>query len=216
MTGGRHERLPLLLLVVYLVLFAALAVRPYARDVWWTENLTIIPVVVVLVVLYATGIRFSNTAYVLMSCLIYLHTIGGHYTFERVSLGWVTELFGFERNHYDRLAHFTVGFYAYPIVELLLGRRWVPKPVLAYLFGFFAIAGVAAIYEIFEWQYAIRSDAAAGLAVLGSQGDMWDAQKDMLADSLGAIVGVGLYILLHRKIRLEKTAGIVWGRGGGG
>jgi putative membrane protein len=199
MTAARQQRLPVWLLAGYLLLFAGLAVRPYARDVWWVENLTILPVVVVLVGLYAAGMRFSNTAYVLMSCLIYLHTIGGHYTFERVPFGFVTHLFGFERNHYDRLAHFTVGFYAYPVVELLLGRRWVTKPVVAYLFGLFAIAGLAAFYEIFEWQYAVCSDAAAGLAVLGSQGDIWDAQKDMLADSLGAVAGVGLYIVLHRR-----------------
>lgn len=199
-----RSRLPAVLLAGYIVLFSVLAFQPYARDVWWTENLTIIPVVVVLVGLYAAGVRFSNTAYVLMSCLIYLHTIGGHYTFERVPFGFVTHLFDFHRNHYDRLAHFTVGFYAYPVVELLLGRRWVTKPVIAYLFGLFAIAGLAAFYEIFEWQYAVRSDAAAGIAVLGSQGDIWDAQKDMLADSLGAVAGLALYFTVHRKFGLEK------------
>jgi len=72
----------------------------------------------------------------------------------------------------------------------------------------FAIAGVAAFYEIFEWQYAVRSDPTAGIAVLGSQGDIWDAQKDMLADSLGAVAGVALYILLHRRwIQVKRVCG---------
>jgi len=191
-------RLPAVLLAGYLILFTVLAFQPYARDVWWTENLTIIPIVVVLVALNAAGVRFSHTAYVLMSCLICLHTIGAHYAFERVPFGFVTRLFGLERNHYDRVAHFTVGFYAYPVVELLLARRWVTKPVVAYLFGVFAIAGVAAFYEIFEWQYAVHSAPTAGIAVLGSQGDVWDAQKDMLADLLGAIVAVALYAFCNR------------------
>jgi putative membrane protein len=189
------SRLPPALLLGYLVLFAVLAVRPYARDVWWTENLTIIPIVVLLTVLYVAKIRFSNTSYVLMSFLLYLHTIGGHYTFERVPFDFVTNLFGFERNHFDRLAHFTVGFYAYPIIELVLARGWATRRVLACLVGLFAIVSVAAFYEIFEWQYAIHSDPTAGIAVLGSQGDIWDAQKDMLADSLGAFLAILIYSL---------------------
>jgi putative membrane protein len=198
-----HPRLPVVLLTGYLILFTVLAFQPYARDVWWTENLTIIPIVVVLVGLYAAGVRFSNMAYVLMSCLVYLHTIGGHYTFEKVPFGFVTDLFGFQRNHYDRMAHFTVGFYAFALVELLLGRGWVTKPVIAYLFGIFAIAALAAVYEIFEWQYAVHSDPAAGIAVLGSQGDIWDAQKDMLADTLGAVTGVALYVIRKATSRCQ-------------
>ena len=189
-----QANLPHWLLAGYVALFAVLAVNPVARDVWWTENLTIMTVPVMLTVLYFAGIRFSNMAYVLMSFLVYLHTIGGHYTFEKVPFGFVTDLFGFERNHYDRVAHFTVGFYAFAMVELVLGRGWVTRPVVAYLFGVFAIAALAAFYEIFEWQYAVHSDPAAGIAVLGSQGDIWDAQKDMLADSLGAVTGVALYV----------------------
>ncbi len=190
----RPSRLPHGLLAGYVILFAALAIKPVARDVWWAENLTILPVPVILVALYRAGIRFSNLAYVLMSVLVYLHTIGGHYTFERAPFGFVTGLFGFQRNHFDRVAHFTVGFYAFALVELALGRGWIAKPAVAYLFGVFAIAALAAFYEVFEWQYAVHSDPAAGIAVLGSQGDIWDAQKDMLADSLGAVTGVLLYI----------------------
>ena len=202
-TNRRVFRLPHVLLAGYVVLFVVLAFRPVARDVWWTENLTIMTVPVILTALYLAGIRFSNLAYVLMSCLVYLHTIGGHYTFEKVPFGFVTDFFGFERNHYDRVAHFTVGFYAFAIVELLLGRGWVTKPTIAYLFGVFAIAALAAVYEIFEWQYAIRSDPMAGIAVLGSQGDIWDAQKDMLADTLGAVTGVLLYVIRNVTTRRQ-------------
>jgi putative membrane protein len=66
------------------------------------------------------------------------------------------------------------------------------------LFPVFAIAAVAGLYEIFEWQYAISADASAGIAVLGSQGDIWDAQKDILADTLGAILVMTLFFYQHR------------------
>ncbi len=137
-----------------------------------------------------------------MACLIFLHTIGGHFTFERVPFDFVSELFGYERNHYDRIAHFTVGFYAFPCAELLLRRRLVNSKVILLLFPIFMIFTVAAGYELFEWCYAVHADPAAGHAVLGSQGDVWDAQKDMLADGLGAVAATGLFFVLRwRRIR---------------
>jgi len=166
--------------------------------VWWAENIPVILVVGILVV-SARWQRFSNMAYLLMAAFIYLHTIGGHYTFERVPFGWVTDLFGFERNHFDRVAHFSVGFYAYAIGELLVTRRLVNTRWLVALFPVFSITTLAGFYELFEWQYAIHSDPKAGIAVLGSQGDIWDAQKDILADTLGAILVVVLFLFQHRR-----------------
>jgi putative membrane protein len=134
-----------------------------------------------------------------MAALVFLHTIGGHFTFERVPFDWFTAFFGFERNHYDRIAHFTVGFYAYPLAELLLRRRLVRSRTILLLFPICFILAVAGVYEIFEWLYAISADPAAGTAVLGSQGDIWDAQKDMLADGLGAITAVAFFTLLNAR-----------------
>ena len=79
-----------------------------------------------LVWLYWRGFEFSPAAYGLMAVLLYLHTIGGHYTFERVPFDFVSQLFGFERNHFDSIAHFSVGFYAYAIAEALARKRAVP------------------------------------------------------------------------------------------
>lgn len=184
---------PKLLLVAYLLVFAFLGFRPYARGVWIAENTPIVLIVLLLILLYARGIRFSNTAYAMMSVLVFLHTIGGYYTFERVPFDWFNNLFGFERNMYDRVAHFTVGFYAYAILELVTRTQTIPRRWVASLFAVFAIATVAMTYEILEWIYAVHSDPAAGAAVLGSQGDIWDAQKDMLMDTLGAIFAVILF-----------------------
>jgi len=183
---------PIVLLGLYVLLFTICAVAPYDRSVWWAENIPIMMIVAAIAAIYPYY-RFTASSYVLMACLIYLHTIGGHYTFERVPFEWVTDFLGFSRNHYDRMAHFSVGFYAYPIAEVLLAKALVRSKWVLFLFPIFAIFTVAGGYEIFEWLYAVSADASAGIAVLGSQGDIWDAQKDMLADGLGSFFAMALF-----------------------
>ena len=187
--------MPASLLGLYLVEFVLLGIHPADRSVWVAENVPILLIVATLVITYR-WFRFSNLAYALMSVLIFLHTIGGHYTFERVPFEWVTHLIGAQRNHFDRVAHFSVGFYAFAIAELIERRQLSRSRWLTGLFAVFAICTVALGYEIFEWRYAVSADPAAGIAVLGSQGDPWDAQKDMLADTLGAITATVLYFTL--------------------
>src|SRR5678815_391856 len=94
-------RIPHILLAGYVLLFIWGAIAPYDRAVWWAENIPIVILVLTLVVLYARGVRLSGLAYVLMAVLPYWHTVGGHYTFERVPFGWFSRTFGFERNMYD-------------------------------------------------------------------------------------------------------------------
>jgi putative membrane protein len=189
---------PAALLGLYLVVFIACAIHPCDRAVWWAENLPIVLIVAAVAITWRWH-QFSPLACLLMAVLVVMHTIGGHYTFERVPFCWVTDTFGFERNHYDRIAHFSVGFYAFPIAELILERRLVRSRWILVLFPLFAILSVAALYEIFEWQYAVMADEGAGHAVLGSQGDVWDAQKDMLADGLGAVFATALFYLVNRR-----------------
>jgi putative membrane protein len=189
--------LPVVLLAAYLVHFTLLGIEPYDRSVWWAENIPIILIVLTLVVSYRYY-KFSNTAYLLMSCLVFLHTIGGHYTFERVPFDVVTGFFDLQRNHFDRLAHFSVGFYAYAAAELLLVRRMVTSRIVLFAFPLTIIIAVAGSYEIFEWLYAVNADDRAGHFVLGSQGDQWDAQKDMLADTLGALAALILFYFVNR------------------
>lgn len=186
------------LFAVYLGVFLVCAINPYDRSVWWAENVPVI-LIVALLVISRRWYRFSDTSYLLMSFFLIMHTIGGHYTFERVPFDWVSNTFGFERNHYDRLAHFSVGFYAYPIAELLLIKNLVRSRIVLSLFSLFAIVTLAGVYEIFEWWYAVSADEAAGIAVLGSQGDIWDAQKDILADTLGALFVIALFQRHYRQ-----------------
>jgi putative membrane protein len=196
---------PIGLLAAYSALFVALSIHPYERAVWWAENIPIVGIALTLSVLYLRGVRMSNLAYALASVLLFLHTVGGYFTFERVPFGWVTHAFGFQRNHYDRIAHFSVGFYAFGIAELLTTRKLVTRSWVAVCFGVFAIGTVAAVYGIIEWVYAATQGGSAGAAFLGSQGDSWDAQKDMLADILGALFASTLFLIcargtLHRRL----------------
>ncbi len=189
---------PKLLLAVYLLEFMALGISPAERGTWWAENLPIFLIVVALVWFYARGIRFSNLAYALMSVLIFMHTVGGHYTFEKVPFDWFNDLFGFQRNMYDRVAHFSVGFYAYAIIELTDRHGTIRSRAISYLFPLCVIGTVAMAYELIEWVYAEVAGGEAGAAFLGSQGDIWDAQKDMLADTCGAVFALVLYALFSR------------------
>ncbi len=177
-----------------MVEFIIAGVHPYSRDVWYVENGPIVALVIFIVVLYVKNVRFSNTAYALMFVLPFWHTIGGHYTFERVPFDWFNNFFGFERNMFDRIGHFVVGFYALPIIEYLVGRGLVAKKWIAVTYAIFAVAFVAVFYEWIEWWYAELYGGSAGAAFLGSQGDIWDAQKDMFMDVSGAIVSAVAYL----------------------
>ncbi|HET8940192.1 MAG TPA: DUF2238 domain-containing protein [Polyangiales bacterium] len=194
----RHSRFAITLLALYVALFSLLAIAPRDRGTWWAENIPIVALVALLVVLYLRGVRLSNLGYALASVLVFMHTVGGYYTFEHVPFGWVTRLFGFERNHYDRVAHFSVGFYAFALCEVLQSHKLVKRPWVAYVFGAACIGTVAALYEIIEWIYAAVAGGSAGAAFLGSQGDPWDAQEDMLADISGALFALLVYGLRAR------------------
>ena len=190
---------PKLLLLGYVILFVALAFTPYSRATWVVENLPIVLIAGALTVLYLRGVQFSNTAYLLMSVLLYMHTIGGYYTFERVPFDWFNDLFGFKRNMYDRVAHVTVGFYAYALIEYTDARGLIRSRFLSYLLPLCVIGTVAMSYEIIEWLYAATAGGESGAEFLGSQGDIWDAQKDMLADTSGAVMALLLYAVTNKR-----------------
>ena len=186
---------PHFLAVVYFVLFIALGISPVSREVWIAE---IIPVVIVFLLLVVTynQFRFSNVSYALLCVWMFWHTVGGHYTFSNVPFGWVSEILGSERNHFDRIGHFVIGFYAFAMAEWLLKKKYCDLK-LALFFSLFFIMSVAAAYEIIEWLYAVAEGGDAGAEFLGSQGDIWDAQKDMLSDTLGAIASLILFYFIR-------------------
>ncbi|EGR3402017.1 DUF2238 domain-containing protein [Vibrio parahaemolyticus] len=178
------------LTIFYAIVFLFSALEPSSRAVWFAE---IIPAIGILIAIWAISIRyqFSNTAYLLMFIWLCLHTIGAKYTFAEVPFDWFNNLIGSERNNFDRVAHFAIGLYAYPIAEYLIRNKKF-NPTFSCWFALFAIMSLAAGYEIIECWYAELAGGDEGIAFLGSQGDIWDAQKDMLCDTTGAILSLFL------------------------
>ncbi len=187
------------LTIFYAVVFLFSALDPSSRGVWFAE---IFPAIGILISIWVISIRyqFSKTAYVLMFIWLCLHTIGAKYTFADVPFDWFNNLIGSERNNFDRVAHFAIGLYAYPIAEYLIGKKKFNVKFSCW-FALFAIMALAASYEIIEWWYAELAGGDEGIAFLGSQGDIWDAQKDMLCDTAGAIVSL---LLMSTQRRLAK------------
>ena len=147
--------------------------------------------------------RLSNRAYVQATIFLMLHSIGAHYTYSEVPLGaWVRDALGLGRNHYDRVVHCSFGLLMLrPIRELGFRPGHEPGPVALF---YFTVAGVALwslVYEVVEWAVAAIVDPAAGTAYLGTQGDVWDAEKDMGLALLGGIVAATYDHLTDRRAR---------------
>lgn len=199
MMTRRIKKFPLLLAVFIAGLMIWSGISPSSRVVWVAEITPVILVYLLLLLTYPK-FQFSHWAYLFMSAWLILHTIGSHYTFAEVPFEWgnqlLSPLLGENRNHFDRLAHYLVGFYSFSVAEFLLRRQLCP-PIIAGFFALFFIMSIAAGYEIIEWQFAEKEGGNAGLAFLGSQGDVWDAQKDMLADTLGAITALIVFFIVR-------------------
>lgn len=162
---------------------------PKDRLTWALE---VFPVVVAVPLLLATRRRFPLTT--LVYWLIAVHAtilmVGGKYTYAEVPLfDWIRDVFQLTRNHYDRLGHFAQGFVPALIAREILLRRTPIRPGgwLFFLVTCVCLA-ISAVYELVEWGAAAATGEAAD-AFLGTQGDLWDTQKDMLFAGIGAIVG---------------------------
>ncbi|PIE57136.1 MAG: hypothetical protein CSA34_00540 [Desulfobulbus propionicus] len=204
-----NNYLPYFLLLAYIIEFVILAINPYDRAVWWAENLPVLIPVIILIFTFNI-FKFSNLSYLLITVFFMFHTIGGHYTFERTPFDFFNDLltrlnlnflFPEGRNNFDRVGHFLVGILAYPVAELFFRKKWVSNVATAIFLGVLALGFWGALYEIIEMQYAIFEGGESGASFLGSQGDIWDAQKDMLLDIVGAISVFVLFGFNLKKIR---------------
>ena len=176
-------------LVVFAVVWPVLAVAPRYRADWFLENIPTFIAVPAAIAGYRR-FHFSNRAYVQATIFLLLHTIGSHYTYSEVPLGdFMRDTLSLARNHYDRLVHFAFGLLMLrPIRELGFRRGREPG---AFALLYFSVAGVAMwslLYEVTEWLVASVADPAAGTAYLGTQGDPWDAEKDMALAVAGAVI----------------------------
>lgn len=201
-TGFGERDLATVWVTIFLTVLVWSGVQPKDYPTWALE---VAPAVCGLLALWATRRSFPLTplvyALILAHCVILM--VGGHYTYAEVPLGdWVKPLFGFERNHYDRLGHFAQGFVPALIArEVLIRRRvlsrrgWLPFLVLCICLA------LSASYELVEWAVASVSEEAAE-AFLGTQGDLWDTQSDMAFAGLGALAALLAMRRLHdRQLR---------------
>jgi len=189
---SRHARLPLGLLALFsLIAFATLWAPPAGRTSWILEVGPGLVEIVTLVLLYRR-LPLSHWVYVGVFLHVNVLVYGGYYTYAATPLGnWAKEAFHLARNHYDRVGHLALGvFPAFTAREVLLRRTplarggWLTFLVLS------VILALAAFWELLEWWVTLLVAGDVGAAFLGSQGDVWDAQWDMLLALVGAAVAL--------------------------
>lgn len=185
------------LLGIFAAVWVWAAIDPLYPHDWLLENYLVF-IFVPLIVLTGRYFRLSNLSYTLMTLFMLLHVVGSHYTYAEVPFGTTLQhWFGSGRNMYDRLVHFGFGLLlAYPLREVFM-RVAKARGVWSYWFPLELVLAFSAAYEIIEWRVAARVDPAAGLAFLGAQGDVWDAQKDMALAVAGAAITLLLVALIH-------------------
>ena len=193
----KEDRYPLLCLIVFLGTFILAAIKPlFPRD-WLLESLLTVITVSILVMTYKKY-KFSNISYTFITLFLILHTIGSHYTYSNVPFGfWLQDVLGLSRNHYDRIIHFLFGLFIYlPIRELvqkISNSTSQQQRLFSYVVPVLIITSFGALFEILEWLAASIVDPELGIAYLGTQGDVWDAQKDMVLKIISSLIAAAFF-----------------------
>jgi putative membrane protein len=211
-----HRRYLLVLAVLFALIWIALAIAPWHRADWALENAL---VVVFVVALAATYRRFtlSRVSYTLIFVFLCLHEVGAHYTYAEVPYdecwksltgGTFNSLVGWERNNFDRVIHFSYGLLlAYPVREVFW-RIASARGFWSYFLPLDLTMSSSMMFELFEWVAAELFGGELGQAYLGTQGDVWDAHKDMALASAGALVAMLITYGINRA--LQRDFAVEW------
>ncbi|MCK5127334.1 MAG: DUF2238 domain-containing protein [candidate division Zixibacteria bacterium] len=209
-----HQKYAAILGCVFTVVWVLAAIKPLNFHDWLLEN--ILSVAAVLILAF-TAKRFplSRISYTLIFIFLCLHELGSHYTYASVPYDqWCEALtgrtfnsiFGWERNHYDRLVHFSYGLLlAYPIRELFC-RVSQTKGFWGYFLPLDVTMSTSMLYELIEWKAAEFFGGELGAAYLGTQGDIWDAHKDMGLASVGALIAMIMTAMINSKYQKDFAA----------
>lgn len=210
------ERYARILLVLLAALTVALGISPHDRADWLLENTLMFGGVAVLVATHR-ALPLSRISYTLIFAFLCLHSIGAHYTYSLVPYDewWkaatghtLSSVTGWERNHFDRLVHFLYGLLlAYPVREVFLRVAEV-RGFWGYYLPADVVMATSMVYELIEWGAAEFFGGELGVAYLGTQGDPWDAQKDMALACLGAILSMAITAAINR--RYQKDFARIW------
>jgi putative membrane protein len=206
-----HLRYVSTLAGVLALLWVVLAIDPFDRKDWLLENVLL---VLAIALLAATYRRFplSRISYTLIFLFLCLHTIGAHYTYAEVPYDewWrsltgtsFNEMVGWKRNNFDRVVHFSYGLLlAYPVREIFLRVAGV-RGFWGYFLPLDLTMSTSMLYELVEWAAAEVFGGELGVAYLGTQGDIWDAHKDMALASLGALIAMSVVALINSRIKRD-------------
>jgi putative membrane protein len=199
----------LLLAGLFAVIWSALAISPLYRHDWLLENALVFAFVAGLAATWR-WFTFSRISMTLIFFFLCLHEVGAHYTYAEVPYDdWFTaltgtslnEAMGWERNHFDRAIHFSYGLLlAYPIREVFLRIADV-KGFWGYFLPLDLTMSTSMVFELFEWAAAEFFGGDLGMAYLGTQGDVWDAHKDMALASLGALIAMLITIAINARLQ---------------
>jgi putative membrane protein len=185
------------LIAAFLAVWVWAAIEPNYRDGWLLENYLVF-IFVPLILIISIYFKLSDLSYTLITLFMIMHVIGSHYTYAEVPFGYMLQdWFDSSRNMYDRLVHFSFGLLlAYPLREVFY-RVAKSKGIWGFYFPVELTLGLAAIYELIEWGVVIVTNPQAGLGFLGAQGDIWDAQKDMMLAGVGSIITMTVVLIIN-------------------
>jgi putative membrane protein len=191
--------------VIFLVCWiTTLIVTPDLAN-WITENVLTFLLLVGISVSYSK-FKFSDLSYTLVFVYVLLHIYGATYTYAENPFGyWLKDVLDLQRNHYDRIVHFSFGLLlTYPMRDYFL--NWFKWPAwVCWVLPIEITMSFSGLYEIIEWLVADVFFPAEGIAYLGTQGDVWDAQKDMILAFSGAVMSMLLSFTVKRAFRKKNS-----------
>jgi putative membrane protein len=192
------------IIIGFAFFWMSMAVAPYNRFDWVLENLLIWFALLVLIITYR-WYSLHNVSYLLVALFLSLHTLGAHYSYSIAPLDEVLKaVFGFRRDNYDRIVHFSFGLLlAYPVREFML-RVMQIKDNWAYFQAAMVIVAAGAFYELIEMWVAMIVAPDIGSMFLGSQGDPWDAQHDIEMALYGAVIAMLITYLIYKWKKTNK------------
>ncbi|HYK73952.1 MAG TPA: DUF2238 domain-containing protein [Pseudoneobacillus sp.] len=190
----------IILLLLIIIFFIWSIIKPINYSVWSME---VLPAVVVLIITIKAYHKFRLTtlSYVIITILMILMFIGGHYSYSKVPLfDWIKDYFDLKRNHYDRLGHFLKGLIAIVFREILLRTTSLTMGKWLVLITFCITLSLGALYEIIEWAGTkIFGGGKPSKEFLGTQGDIWDSQWDMSLLVIGTLLALMIFSKYHTK-----------------
>jgi putative membrane protein len=198
------------LFIIFFLEFIFLAISPISREDWLLEN-ALVFVFFIFVLFNYKKFKFSKMSWSFIFVFLFIHEIGAHYTYSEVPYeSFLNSILGFNfndymgwlRNHFDRLAHFTYGLLIILPLQEICSQVSRSVSGWTYFVALNIVMSTSLLFELFEWGAAWLFGGELGIAYLGTQGDVWDAQQDMLLSIVGALLTL-LIRLIVIKISLS-------------